>query len=378
MFFSLQQKRQREVYQENLEILGSLSNLFSSSNIPFLYYRVAETLFCESFKAEDLSRNDVSADAKKDGLGIGLKTFIDGNSKSFQKVAEFNLSNLGPNPTPKKIAELRNARIDFTEKVHGLSKSIYHCILREPNRFKIFEETMNKIDISRIDNIKKNKGSIYFNDGVDEYSFLLSKSTLTKRFTTNIIVHEFEVQILSNPLEELKSLLSNRNFFADLKDDKLETSRSKSTNKEIFLPLYGNNKTVYNKSGLNQWNAGGRKRHPDEVYIPIPVEIHDLFPNFFPSRDILFSLKFPDGEILNASVCQQGSKALMTKSNRKLGKLILRDGLMLKEGELATFEKLQLLGIDSVRIQKNNETNYEIDFARCGSFESFILNSRNT
>ena len=31
----------------------------------------------------------------------------------------------------------------------------------------------------------------------------------------------------------------------------------------------------------------------------------------------------------------------MTKSNTRLGKLILRDGLKLKEGELATYEKLQ-------------------------------------
>ena len=115
MFFSLQQKRQREVYQENLEILGSLSNLFSSSNVPFLYYRVAESLFCESFKANDLSRSDLSVDAKKDGLGIGLKTFLNGNSRTFQKVAEFNLNSLGNNPSTKKIANLRNTRIDFTE-----------------------------------------------------------------------------------------------------------------------------------------------------------------------------------------------------------------------------------------------------------------------
>ena len=33
----------------------------------------------------------------------------------------------------------------------------------------------------------------------------------------------------------------------------------------------------------------------------------------------------------------------MTKSNRKLGKLILRDGLNLKLGELVTYEKLQQL-----------------------------------
>ena len=144
---------------------------------------------------------------------------------------------------------------------------------------------------------------------------------------------------------------------------------------QVILPLYGSNKTVYSKSGLNQWNAGGRMRHPNEIYIPIPAKIHRLFPNFFPSRDKLFSLTFPDGEIVEASVCQQGSKALMTKSNKKLGKLILRDGLQVEsEDELATFEKLQFLGVDSVRIQKIDNLHFELDFSRCGSYELFLLN----
>ncbi len=367
MFFSLQKKGRRTIYQENLEIIGSLSNLFSSSNVPFLHYRVAESLFCESFKAEDLSRSDLSADAKKGGLGIGLKTFLNGNGRTFQKVAEFNLNSLGKNPTEEKIANLRNARIDFTEKAHGLNNSLYHCVLRESNRFKIFEEPMNRIDISKIDNINRKNGVIHFDDGKDEYSFSISKSTLSKRFVTNKVEHEFDVQILKNPLDELRGLLNNKKFMV-----------APEPMKTIFLPLYSSkNKTVYEKSGLNQWNAGGRKRHHNEVYIPIPAVIHQLFPDFFPSRDELFSLKFPDGESLEASVCQDSGKALMTKPNRKLGKLILRDGLKLKEGELATYDKLQLLGIDSVKIQKTGELKYEINFSKSGSYESFIANSKN-
>jgi|TARA_B110000467_G_C18320196_1_gene484592 hypothetical protein len=377
MFYLQQHKKYQTEYQENLKILGSLSKLFSSSDTPFIYYRVAEKIFCDSFKANDLSRSDVAVDAKKDSLGIGLKTFLNGNGKSFQKVAEFNLSSLGDDPSPKKIAELRNVRIDFTEKAHGLHSSIYHCIVREANRFKIFEESMNKIDISGIGNIKKNKGSIHFDDGKDEYSFLLSKSTLAKRFTTKKIVHEFEVPILLNPLNELKDLLTNRDFSEDpkkkLRPNDLDINNNHLST-QVILPLYGSNKTVYSKSGLNQWNAGGRMRHPNEIYIPIPAKIHRLFPNFFPSRDKLFSLTFPDGEIVEASVCQQGSKALMTKSNKKLGKLILRDGLRLKENELATFEKLQFLGVDSVRIQKIDNLHFELDFSRCGSYELFLLN----
>ena len=380
MFYLQQHTKCQTEYQENLKILGSLSKLFSSSDTPFIYYRVAEKIFCDSFKANDLSRSDVAVDAKKDSLGIGLKTFLNGNGKSFQKVAEFNLSSLGENPSPEKIAELRNVRIDFTEKAHGLNSSIYHCIVREANRFKIFEESMNKIDISGIGNIKKNKGSIHFDDGKDEFSFLLSKSTLTKRFTTKKIVHEFEVPVLLNPLNELKDLLNNRDFSLNRKEKLITNDLDKNNDHlptQVILPLYGSNKTVYSKSGLNQWNAGGRMRHPNEIYIPIPAKIHHLFPNFFPSRDKLFSLTFPDGEIAEASVCQAGSKALMTKSNKKLGQLILRDGLRLKENELATYDKLQFLGVDSVRIQKIDSLHFELDFSRCGSYESFLINHKS-
>ncbi len=85
-------------------------------------------------------------------------------------------------------------------------------------------------------------------------------------------------------------------------------------------------------------------------------------------------MKFPDGEIVGAKICQENGKALMTRSNRKLGKLILRDGLKLKIGELATYEKLQLLGVDSVRIDKIDNNNFEINFSKNNSYEHFTNN----
>ena len=217
MFFSLQNDRNQKEYQDLLKVTGCLSNLFTDSKTPYLYYRAAERVFCNAFKAEDLSRSDVSADARKGGVGIGLKTFLAGNNKTLQKVAEFNgdrlsYSDLNDELLIAKIAELRNSRIEFTEKAHGLTSSIYHCVLREQGRFKIFEEPMHKIDTSNIRNIKKNPGSIVFDDGISEYSFLLSKSTLTKRFFVDKISCEFEVPVLENPLDELKSLLNSTDF----------------------------------------------------------------------------------------------------------------------------------------------------------------------
>ncbi|MCF6276652.1 MAG: NgoFVII family restriction endonuclease [Candidatus Magasanikbacteria bacterium] len=368
MFFNNQTKEQKQKYQDFLKIAGCLSNMFSDSEVPYLYYRVAEKVFCRAFNAEDLSRSDVSSDAKKDLLGIGLKTFLKGNDKTFQKIAEFNrdrplYKGLEAKKLIEKVSKLRNARIEFTENVHGLNKSIYHCVLRDSGKFKIFEEPMEKVDIQNIHNIKINKGSIVFDDAKSEYSFLLSKSTLTKRFVTKSIIYEFDVDVLKDPLFELNKLFSHKGLLLETK------KRIKQT---IYLPLYSpKEKKVQEKSGINQWNAKGRIRHPNEVYILVPAEIHNNFPGFFPNKDTPFNLKFPDGDISESKICQQGGKALMTKSNRKLGKLILRDGLNLKEGELATYEKLQLLGIDSVRIDKISNSEFEINFSKIGSYEQF-------
>jgi hypothetical protein len=86
MFYANQTNLEKNNYKKYLRVVGGLSHLFSESKIPYLYYRVAERIFCNAFNAEDLSRSDVSADAKKKGVGIGLKTFLAGNHKTFQKV----------------------------------------------------------------------------------------------------------------------------------------------------------------------------------------------------------------------------------------------------------------------------------------------------
>lgn len=367
MFFQTQKSEFKKEYEHFLKIAGCLSNLFSESEIPYLYYRVAEKVFCRAFDAEDLSRSDVSADAKKDVLGIGLKTFLANNNRTFQKVAEFNndrkiYENLSPEKLIRKVSELRNARIEFTENAHALENSIYHCVIREKGKFMIFEEPMDKVDIANIKNIKERKGSIAFDDGKHDYSFLVSKSTLTKRFITEPVVYEFNVDILEDPLLELRKLLEKTDLHFE-KEAKIKQT--------IYLPLYGRNQTVFEKSGLNQWNAGGRDRHPNEVYIPIPAEIHKNFPSFFPNQDTPFDLKLPNGKKMQSKICQDGGKALMSYSNRELGQWILRDVLKLKEGQILDYEKLQTIGIDSVRIDKISNSDFEINFSRIGSYEKF-------
>jgi hypothetical protein len=79
----------------------------------------------------------------------------------------------------------------------------------------------------------------------------------------------------------------------------------------------------------------------------------------------------PTKEVLSAKVCQENSKALMTDPNKALSDWLLRKILKLKEGELATIEKLNELGLDSVIITKIDEENFKIDIMKTDSYEVF-------
>ncbi len=143
--------------------------------------------------------------------------------------------------------------------------------------------------------------------------------------------------------------------------------------KEYLVNTLGDMKYVPEKSGLNQWNAGGRERQADEVYIPIPAKINSNFPNFFPNIDTTFTLHLPNGSSLSAKPCQQNRKALMSNPNIALGKWILRDILQVKEGELVTIEHLYRLGFDSVVVYKDSETDYRIDVCKTMSYSKDLF-----
>ena len=55
-----------------------------------------------------------------------------------------------------------------------------------------------------------------------------------------------------------------------------------------------------------------------------------------------------------------------------MGKWLLRDILGLREGELLTYERLQVIGIDSIRIDKVDNENFKINFVSSGSFEEYL------
>jgi len=372
MFLDLQDRDKIEYYKKMLGAIGSLSRLFSESDSPFIQYRVAENLFCKAFDAENRSRTDCSADASKNGIGFGIKTFLENGSSTMQKVAEFNgehnlFRDLEGEEKIRKISELRNERIEVTKRMFGLESMIYHCVTRKRNRIIVYETPMDLVDINNINDVVAKQNVVSFKDGINEYSFNITKSTLYKRFITAEALLDFEIDILDDPFDALEKFLASEKIGASFVGETREREH-------IFLPLYSvshNEKIVPERSGLNQWNAGGRARGSDEAYIRIPAWIHRLHPGFFPPRDTAFTLLLPDGRDMSAKVCQDGSKALMSNPNSALGQWLLRDVLNLREGELLTYDKLQRIGLDSVVIYKNEDGKYDIDFTKEGSYEDF-------
>lgn len=358
-------------YLKLLSAISKLSGLFSESNIPFINYRVAENIFCKSFNANNLSRSDTAFDAKYQTLGVGLKTFTSPSNNKTEKIAEFNslskiLKELSGKELALKLAEYRNERIELANRLYDIENSIYHIIARREKELLLFETDYSYIDINNIKSVKNKDASLLFEDGKNEYSFNYSKSTLFRKFIIPQKAFKLPIEIIDDPYELLMNLFEKR---------KLEKKKSAKLSEYVILPLYGmkdKKKFVFEKSGLNQWNAGGRKRDFGEVYIPIPKEIHNKFPNFFPERDIEFQLEIPTGQILKASVCQDNSKALMTNPNKALSDWLLRKVFDLKEGELATIEKMDELGFDSVIIEKIGNNIYKIDKAKSESYSDFI------
>lgn len=372
MFLENQTIEEQNRYEILLRIIGSLSKLSSENgNIPYLYYRMAENVFCRAFSAKNLSRSDISIDASKSHYGIGLKTFLHRNGHCLEKVAEFNkerklysLYEKKPEDIIKLISEYRNKRIISTCGICSVNVEnlLYHCVSRKESKFCIHETPISLIDSENINIQTVRDNTILFNDNINEYCFNLSKSTLFKRFDIEPIF-EIDVNIIEDPFELLEKYLSQE--FKQSESNKIVSS--------LCLPLYSERGGIHVplKSGLNQWNADGRKRNPDEVYIPIPSDVRNSILDFFPARDESFTLHLPTGNSICAKVCQENGKALMSNPNQALGKWILRDVLRLKPFELATYEKLEEIGIDSVEINKYEDNTYEINFKELGTYESF-------
>ena len=389
MFYELQPQIQRDNYKKMLSIVGSLTQLFSESDCPYLAYRAHENIFCKYFEAENLARLDCSADAKKNRIGIGLKTWT---GQDDQKVAEFGklretFAGLTGLDLVKKIAEYRNERIRVTKNLNGIDEMIYHVIKRVPGAMQVLECAFDYIDIDHI-SIITNRGNVnntYFTDGRHTYHFSTSKNTLYMIFEDLELLDNFNVEIMDDPYTCLMNLMPGVNAEGAAEDvARLRTVVPKAN--QVCLRLYSTKpngtKYVAEKSGLNQWNGARfvrrtgeyKPRDPNELYIPYPAEDRRNTVGFFPDRDTVFNLRLPDGSEIPAKICQDDGKAIMSNPNNLLGEWLLRKVFELSEGTLVTYDMLLKFGIDSVIFTKHGELDYSVDFAEIGTYEAFYSN----
>ena len=374
-----------EKYFEMLRLMSQLSKLFSESEVPYLDYRLAENLFCKYYEAANDARSCTAYDARLKHLGIGIKTFVlKGHNQNYsvEKIAEFNrlkknLNGLTGLGLAKQISKYRNERMDFANNQYDVDETQYHIVGRCEGKLRIFNTPYEYIDLDSIHVEKDDETSCTFYDDKNLYTFNKSKSVLLKRFDMPEQHKDILVEILDDPL----SLLEN--FFSTANRDISMAKKQVRGIDYVILPLYSENRVkgrfVPERSGLNQFNAGGRIRNELEVYIPVPRNIHNFFPNFFPSRDVPFSLLLPDGKELSAKICQEGGKALMSNPNKALGEWMLRKVLRKDPGNLVTIDDLDRLGIDSVCIEDLHHCNangvkqYRISFSNnYENYQSFI------
>ncbi|GEN89796.1 restriction endonuclease PLD domain-containing protein [Oceanobacillus sojae] len=416
---------QREEYIKFLQVYGALSNLFRQKHgnlIPYLDSKFQETIYARVFKGENVdignTPHDVLSVFGDDRIGIGLKTWM--NSKpSYQKVMQLKRYKdeinkfLGKGKEADlayKISEIKNERMKSDYERLGLSeeKNIYHYITRDEGRFVLQESAYPLVDLNNLKDFNFTQTAFSWSDGLKNYKYTFGDSQIWQHFDSRkkdtLILNEFDVDIIDDPFDFLMKA-----YFEFMDKFKIEKEPDIV---EVYLPLYSyRDKQVGLKSGLNAWNASPKNkgsstlRPLNEVYIPIPREFHNKYPDFFTKNifefekqqkafsgdkkdkpQVRFHLQLPNGKKIPALVTQSNMKGLQSGSNTErdengkrygqsaLGQWLLVDVLGLKERKLVTREWLQKKGTDSVRLwrDKDDYSIIHIDFAPIGSFEAFM------
>jgi hypothetical protein len=375
-------------YFSMLALLGRLSKLFGESPKPFLDYRWPENAFCRYYGAINDARSCTSYDARwiaQSGkyLGVGIKTFgLNKKLESTEKIAEFNklkaqYEGLKGKELAVKLGTFRNDRIEASNALYNVAEGIYHIVGRLDYQLLFFNTPYEKVDVENIADIVDKSQSLSFNDGKNEYIFNKSKSVLEKKFSADKLITKIvDVSFIEDPFTLLEELLGPESA-------PIIANQPEERKDYVILPLYSTrDKLVSPKSGLNQWHASGRPRNEDEVYIPVPKDIHKYCQDFFPNRDTNFDLIVSTGHRFSAKICQSDGKALMSNPNSDLGHWILRDILKKNPGELVTMDDLNIAGIDSVIVERCADEDgrrvYKMNFSSGDyeSYEQFITQKR--
>lgn len=425
-------KEEREEYIKFLQVYGALTNLFRQKHgnlIPYLDSKFQETIYAKVFNSENVdignTPHDILSVFGDERIGIGLKTWM--NSRpSFQKVMQLKrykteidpYFNKSDEELAIKLSELKNERmlIDYNRLGLSKDKNIYHYVTRDEGKFVIQETLYPIVNLDNLRKFKRTNTAFAWSDRHKTYKYTYGDSQIWQYFNSDaddtLVLNQFDVNIIENPFDFL--LKSYFNFIDDFK--KAESSEDIV---EVYLPLYSyRTKEVELKSGLNAWNAAPKNKNSsslrplNEVYIPIPLEFHKKYPDFFcpdvfeiqrrqknyagsskNKPQVRFHLQLPNGKKIPALLTQSNMKSLQSGSlteidpntgklygQSALGQWLLVDVLGLKERQPVTKEWLEKKGTDSVRLwrKKDDYSTINIDFAPIGSFEKFMKDEINS
>lgn len=440
-------KEQQDEYKKFLQVYGSLSNLFRQKHgepIPYLDSKFQETIYARVFSSENVdignTPHDILSVFGSERIGIGLKTWMN-STPSYQKVMQLKrykddimAQEHNPDDMVYVISSIKNERMKSDYNRLGLDENsnIYHYITRDAGSLVIQECTYPLIELDKITNVNRTDSSITWTDGVKNYKFTFGDSQIWQYFgdsRDSTILDKITVEIMEDPFTFLvkayeslgpsssemgRKILSKA--FMSSGNDTIAFPLDKDTSDNIvecFLPLYSfRSKEVEQKSGLNAWNAAPKNPHNptprplNEVYIPIPREFHNKYPDFFVKNifefekmqreyngvkkfkpEIRFTLVLPNGREIPALVTQDQHKGLQSGSldeidpntgklfgQSALGQWLLVDVLGLDERIPVTREWLAKKGIDSVRLwhKKGDYRRIYIDVAPYNSFENFM------
>lgn len=421
---------ERKEYITFLQVYGALTNLFrqkSGDMIPYLDSKFQETIYAKVFKSQNVdignTPHDILSIFNDERIGIGLKTWM--NSKpSYQKVMQLKRFKpqidevlvTGDNESFAHIlSSIKNERMLQDYERLGLSNdnNIYHYVTRDEGKFVIQESSYPLVDINNLSHFNRTPTAFTWSDGLKEYKFTFSDSQIWQQFSLNNkdthILEQFDVNIIDDPFQFL--LESYMNLIGT-------TSSNQEQITIAYLPMYSyRSKQVEEKSGLNMWNGSSKNKgsstlRPDrEIYIPIPMEFHKKFPNFFIENihtviqqrkvikesnreldkhsrielpQIRFTIILPNGKeipgLVTADNLKQFQSGGFMKNNSyeygqsELGNWLLDDVLKLDARQRVSKQWLEEKGTDSIKLwyKNNDRTRIYIDFAPVGAFELFM------
>lgn len=245
------------------------------------------------------------------------------------------------------------------------------------------KEDVEILNLFTKDNIekKKTRNKIVSLGNKEEFSKKINEVLKNKEEDFIEVIRKYIVETknvsFNNPTEEKKII---KKALSSLQKEKTEVPinapKEKIENKPVvYLPLFSidrnRNKHIPIKSGLNFWNENGKKTNPNKVYIPVPSYIRNYFSNFFPKKNSIFYLNLPNKKEVTVKLCQDKGKALMSNPQSDLGEWLLRDCLELLNYQVATFEHLNKNNVHSVKIEKIDNTHFNISVANLEEFTKF-------